>query len=1657
MSRTVSDSPLRPIPSAIAARLRALTRRARAVAAARGAAYTLGAFLVGMAAAIAVDLFVPMLWPASAMWFTPATRVALSGAVLGASLTIAGVWLIRPLRRRYSLTAAALTLERDHPELQERISSTVQLMLSRDPAVFRGSERMIGQVALAAEADSARVSPRQVIRTHRARRAWLLAGLIVAGVVVAAAWQPRYFSLYVQRFVAPWNDTAQFRRTSVESITADREAARGERLVVEARCGGLFAQQAVLYVTWSNGRSEPFTVHPQPNGGDGQTFLFPFDNVTDSFTYRIRANDGVTAVHRITAVDRPQVGPIDLLLDYPDYTARSSRLVENGDGTISAVRFTRATVRATLNRSIDTDAGFLVATTNPPPTTRPDADRQPVVRRLPLTLIEGTTYQADLTVDQPGTYAFELTSGQWSNLPRAQPYRIAPEPDALPRVRQLSPTADVTLRPDDKLLIGYEASDDYGLARLEVLWSLDGRTWQAVGADLPADAARSAHARAEFDLSALNLSAATQVKYKLRVHDNLPARFAGPQWSETSPPRTIRLDVKVADYEAQLAETLREVVADSVKDLDAELRAALADVKAVQKAMVRQPVLDPAQTKHTESAGGHLDTALELARSAAQRTDLSQYERLGERLAGIASAHIQPARKLTGQSLELANQPDPRKDKLGQAEWHIERALEKLSAVGKEFTDLIALEDRTAKLMEMAEKQEHIAEQAEDKPILDPKELAELSKEQMELLEQARKMLAEQKAEAAEPLFDVAAKAEETLQEKIGQVVAEQKELMEETARGQELSDLEKKAADLARRQGELAKATEAFEKAQAKPLEQAKAPADADKPMTAAADQIARGEFPQAAQSQTQAIDKLQQAEQKTEQHAVQAAGTPAQATEKVNQARRAEQQIAQLAARARQLAEQQQAVARETAAAVQPSEQAAQKADAARQAADRQLAVLAKRQEQIAAKAEQLQKDAAAKLTAADAQSARQHDAAPPARQAAAQIQQGKPSAAAPAAQQAEQKAAGLAKAMDQAAAAHAQAAAAADQQAAAATDDAARQAAQAEAARQRQQSADAKQIANDAVKLAADQAAVNRELPRAQQTVATAEQAAAAAREAAKPLSAAAAKQKAIAAAADQLGKQLAQAGEPARKLAQQHNAAAPAADAAAKLPDQPRPAAAPQAQAAKALDELAKGLEALKPQAAAQTAQAVEASRQAQTDRQAAAQAAALKKRQQQLADETGKLAEQFDQARRALGDRQLADLVKKQEQLAEQAGQLSDQVARQPADEQGNPQPDQPNANAVRAAAAADQAAGQLAQGELPKAVADQRQAAGELEKLAGEMARQAAEQAGVDPQAQQLAAAQAQAAGQLAQRQRQLADQVANLVRQNPLANLPARQQALREQTEDLGRQAGMVADFLEQLAPQAGQLARQAAQQLAERAPAAQRQAEQAMGQRQLPAARQAQQQAAAAAERAGELFNRAAEQAAAAAPNQPPDGEQLAGSPDEQGEPGEPGQAGQQGQPGEEPNPFDPLAKAAWAQAQAQAALRQAAAARQAQQQLAQALAQAQAAAAAREAGQQLAQAAGQMGRQVISLAQSAGGQPGEQTRLFAPAWVSERGTMGGAPDMRMLNFELGLTPAEWNRLPGYIQQEVLQATGEKVPQEYRELIKRYFQTISRQTGQP
>ena len=101
----------------------------------------------------------------------------------------------------------ARVLETRYPQLQERISSVLELLSMGDAAALIGSQQLIDLLAREARLDLARFSPRQEFRSDSQRPALIAAGAVLLILLILLLIWPRQTTLLLKRAVAPHRST----------------------------------------------------------------------------------------------------------------------------------------------------------------------------------------------------------------------------------------------------------------------------------------------------------------------------------------------------------------------------------------------------------------------------------------------------------------------------------------------------------------------------------------------------------------------------------------------------------------------------------------------------------------------------------------------------------------------------------------------------------------------------------------------------------------------------------------------------------------------------------------------------------------------------------------------------------------------------------------------------------------------------------------------------------------------------------------------------------------------------------------------------------------------------------------------------------------------------------------------------------------------------------------------------------------------------------------------------------------------------------------------------------------------------------------------------------------------------------------------------------
>ncbi len=883
MSTAVGNSRL---PQEIVCKLRQVIRRMRVVIMTRG---TLAVVAVALAALIGI-----MAIDATLTLFSSATRWGLSLAALGITAAAGYRFLVRPLSQTFGLARVARMVERHHPELQERISSAVELLTSGDREDLLGSPELIGELTREATFDAQKVKPQSEFRLRSARPFFFATcSLALVLITVFALW-PREALVLMGRAVAPHAAIGNLGSIHITVLPGDTVCAADSDLQVEVTVENQRTHHAEFRRLGADGVEtvEPMT---RVEGAGGRTFTLTVPAGNTSFNYRVLAGkDALSRYYECKVVPRPAIAQLNITYDYPSYTGLNPDVERGASGEISTLAGTTLTISTVGNKRLHTGLMTVNGTEVPNPES---------------TVKDGVsvfTWQYTLKPETQGHWTIQLTDRHGlTSLPVR--YTIEAVPDQPPTLTVSEPAqTQLQLRRTERLPILYVARDDYGIAAVDLVVTIDQQSPRTLSMPLPKRhpvESRVWLGRAVLNLRSLPVAQAQQVVFRLQVSDALPPSMGGPQQA-LSKPYTIKLSDEVAGYiEQQLLQKQTEIQKALAKAMK-ELNSAKANTQALQQQLPKDKGLQAAARDHQEKAREHVNRADTQLRDLAAKLDRTLLQPVADALAKTAEKHTAPAREELD-SVKLTEKYKERLEHAKKADRHVADTIKAVQKVLAEMKDTIEKARLAKELDDLARRERELADAAEAMKKQDPADAPadDWKKQQEEMAQEIGKTVKKEMPQAARDALDQQAKAAQKFAHEAKELEGEQKQLHEATRATAEdkpdkdiKEDLAKRIQDQQKRIA--AEADKLAEQIEAE-LPEAKTPhQDAADAATQAAQAMDKNDMDKAAEAGKQAAEKLDQTAQDLNKPK-DPAGDP-----KPNQSEKA------LADKADQLAEQQKSV---------------------------------------------------------------------------------------------------------------------------------------------------------------------------------------------------------------------------------------------------------------------------------------------------------------------------------------------------------------------------------------------------------------------------------------------------------------------------------------------------------------------------------------------------------------------------------------------------------------------------------------------------------------------------------------------------------------------------------------------------------------------------
>ena len=686
-------------------------------------------------------------------WLMPlpsAIRLALLVVGAGVIGYLLYKYLIQPLRASLTLRDVALNVERNHPDLEDRLVSAIEFgnRESADPIEAHMLQRLLEDTLERVKG----INFKATIDHSQTRKHVGIAALVVVGCVILSLLFPTEIHTSLLRVLVPWEKTDPILTTRLAVEPGNARILRGKSLPIHVTVTGKSAEKVVL--TYGDigaqqlSTSEVEENQQQPetiinmlrNPDDKRGFAYEIFNIDADMEYSVVANETVSERYTVEVFEMPKVTEISVAYTYPDYTGLKP-VVQTGTGDIRAVVGTQAAIRLTTNKAIQTAS--IAISQETVSHQQSELTVEPYSADSQMVISNGNTLTTPIDVVQDGSYAIQLLCIDGFNNEIPIEYTIKAIPDAIPEVVIKEPGRDVKVTKLDEVEIVAEATDDYGIGELKLMYRIGSDELREfvmessvstpiVGSGSGADAGHIAAGDYTFYLEEFDVEPGDIISYYAHATDNNTRTGPGEASSEI-------YFIEIRPFNEDFHEGESEGEPGEAEPNP------LSDVISSQKEIIRET------SKHSRTKPPGVTETYQAAvrKTGEKQTELKEKT---QRVVDEFSAAMQGESAVTP---EILMNLEDAIDKMGEASDNLnavrpdeaippeQEALELLIKVSLEIPKiLMQMRDSNPQLaenleLEMEELQNELENQQNE---LD----AEMQEQTQEMLDQARQMLGEQ-------------------------------------------------------------------------------------------------------------------------------------------------------------------------------------------------------------------------------------------------------------------------------------------------------------------------------------------------------------------------------------------------------------------------------------------------------------------------------------------------------------------------------------------------------------------------------------------------------------------------------------------------------------------------------------------------------------------------------------------------------------------------------------------------------------------------------------------------------------------------------------------------------------------------------------------------
>ncbi|NIO18928.1 DUF4175 family protein [bacterium] len=372
-------------------------------------------------------------------------------------------FIMVPLLSSLSENKIALKIQKRYPVLRDDLINSIQLFpIASSAGEVYVSKALIGELITRTSQKVRIVNTFKVEDMKRLKKFFFISLSVFLIFSFLLFFPPRILPFSLPRLLRPL-DYEQVNRM-LRITPGNVEVLYGESQEIAAEIFQRGGTPYLIYKISGGNWQRAKMVREAYSPREVRKFSYKFSQVTHPIDYFIKWKDLRTQAYSISVVVLPEVGDISLKYIYPSYTRLPELKVEKTSGDLEALLGTQ--VQMTLKANKPIRKGFLLTDDG---------------KRLPLKIERDLYLKEGLVLTGERVYWVEVEDNQGYTNPRPIKHYIRTLLDSPPQIKIIAPGSDLTVSEKSKVELAYEASDDFGLTQIDLVYQkLRGESYQSM-------------------------------------------------------------------------------------------------------------------------------------------------------------------------------------------------------------------------------------------------------------------------------------------------------------------------------------------------------------------------------------------------------------------------------------------------------------------------------------------------------------------------------------------------------------------------------------------------------------------------------------------------------------------------------------------------------------------------------------------------------------------------------------------------------------------------------------------------------------------------------------------------------------------------------------------------------------------------------------------------------------------------------------------------------------------------------------------------------------------------------------------------------------------------------------------------------------------------